>query len=166
MTLAAGGLPVSAVQLIAFLILLAVLHRFVFTRIAAAMRARSKRLQATFDEIRSKQDGVERTATEYTEKLRGIEAEARRRIDSAVQEGDRMRKEIETQAKKEREGRLARLQEEIRIEREKAVLELRQEAARMAVELADRVVAASVDDPMQQRLVARYLEALERVQRV
>jgi F-type H+-transporting ATPase subunit b len=159
------NLKVLIVQVIAFAILIWVLGKFLFGRIGQFLQRREEEIKGSFQKIEERQKEVERLTADYERRLQEIEKERDRKIQEAVQEGLARRAAIEEQAKKEADRERARALEQIQIERDKAILMLRQESARIGVEIAEKVLAESVTPDVQKRVVDRYLKELDAVKR-
>ena len=152
-------------QIIAFAIVMGILYKFVFTKIVAGVAAREERIRKTFEEIEAKQAGLIRELEEYARKIKEIEQAAATRMKEALEEGLKLRKDMEAEAVKRAEGEIARAEALIRIETDQATATLRREAARLAIEQAERMLG-KIGTDVQSRLVDRYLKEMEKVGKV
>lgn len=160
------NIPLTILQIVGFLILLGVLWKFVFGQVSGFLRQREEEIRRSFEEIEAKQKEGEIKLAQLNERLAKIEHEATRKIQEAVKEGIAMRDQIREEARKQAEADLARHQEALRIDKEKAILELRQLTAKLMLEITEKVLQESVSPELQGRLVSRYVAELERMQKV
>ncbi len=72
-----------------------------------------------------------------------------------------MREELLQKARKEGEEVLRQGREEMEREKRAAVREIRGVAADLALAAAEKLVQERMDDPVQRRLVERYLEEMD-----
>ena len=79
-------------------------------------------------------------------------------IEEARKTADQLRADIQARAEREAAATVAKAQEEIRAERDRVFQELRGEIGEIAVELAERVVGASLDAKSHQRLIDEYID--------
>ena len=92
------------------------------------------------------------------ELLRGIEAQARQRIQQAVTEGQKVAAEIKAQAHVEAQQRVARAGDEIEREREKAKELLKEHIISLAVRSAEKILRENLDDKAQRKLAAEFID--------
>jgi ATP synthase F0 subunit b len=165
----AGGLPhwvtMLISQTIAFVILAAVLWRFVIPVLRRMLSDRSRAIQDRFDQLaRDTREASERLAA-IQSKQADVASEAKRRLEAALAEGARARDQALAEASAQAGGELAKARRTIEIERDKAVLELRAELARLTLEVTERTIDALMDEKTHGRIVDRYLEGLEKAAR-
>ncbi len=91
------------------------------------------------------------------QKLKGIESQARTRIQEAVTEGQKLASEIKADAQEQARARLLRADSEIEGERVKAQKALHEDLARMAVLGAEKILRQKLDEKEQRRLIAEYI---------
>lgn len=163
---AAGQTTVVILQIVAFVVVFAVVWKFVITKVFKAMAKREEDIRKRFEEIEARQIAVDQQVKEYNRKLQEIEQEAAVRMKAAVEEGLKLRAEMEVEAKRRADEEIARTQTLIQIESDQATITLRREAARLAVEQAERLLAQAMTPEMQSRLVDRYLREMDKVKQV
>ena len=163
-----GGInwTIVILQFIAFGVVVAILWKFVITKVFVGMTKREESIRVKFSEIEAKQAEVEQQVREYDRKLHEIEQEAAGKMKAAVTEGLRLKAEMEAEAKRRAEDEIARTKTLIEIESDQAKVSLRREATRLAMEQAERLLAQAMTPDLQNRLVERYLQEMERVKQV
>jgi len=86
------------------------------------------------------------------------EAQARQRIQQAVTEGQQVAAEIKVQAQADAQERLARAEDEIHREREKAKELLKQHIVGLAVRTAEKILRQNLDDKAQRKLASEFID--------
>jgi F-type H+-transporting ATPase subunit b len=138
------NLWVTLVQFIFFMLLFVVMWRFFFTRIVDALHKREEAVDTILHDIDMKQKMVDQHMKDYTRRMQEIEQEATLKIQAAVKEGQKVKGEVEAEAKRRADEELARGKAQIQKEKEQAMAALQKEATRIAAEIAARVLQESV----------------------
>ena len=147
---------------IAFVVLLLVMAKFVAPRFEEVFQARREAIEGGIERA----EAMQREAKEALEKYRAQLAEARSEAaqirDHARAEGQQILEELRTQAQQESARIVARGEEQLATARQQIVTELRGQIGALAVDLAGRVVGASLaDDARRRGTVDRFLEELD-----
>lgn len=106
-----------------------------------------------------KQDAIA-LKEEYDTKLRNINAEADEILDAARKKALKQQNEIIDQAKQEAARILARAENEIELEKKKALEDVKQEMISIASLMAAKVVAANIDTTIQDSMVDETLKEI------
>ena len=146
--------------IVIFLAVLAVLWRFAFGPILAAVNAREDGINQALEEARNRQAEAERLLQEHKEQL----ADARRQAQEILAEGreaaGRIQKDIEGKAREEGEAILARAKAEIEREKDAAVEVLRTEAVDLALAAASKLLHQKLDGEQDRKLVMDFVDGL------
>jgi F-type H+-transporting ATPase subunit b len=146
--------------IVIFLAVLAVLWRFAFGPILAAVNAREEGINQALEEARSRQAEAERLLQEHKEQL----ADARRQAQEIMAEGrdaaGRLQKEMEGKAREESEAILTRARAEIEREKDAAVDQVRREAVDLALAAASKLLHEKLDGEQDRKLVMDYVDGL------
>jgi F-type H+-transporting ATPase subunit b len=139
--------------LVSFFILLALLKKLAFPPILKAMKAREETIRGQLDEAqKTKQEAVS-LLEDYRKQLAEARAEAHKIINEGKSLGENVRKEIVQKAQEESNQIVKRAQEEIELQKQKAVLELQERIADLSVRVASKVISRSLDPQDHRRLV-------------
>ncbi len=149
------------IQAAAFLLLLWILKRFALPHLRKALTGRSGSIRDTYRKIERDTSDSEVQAAEARDRLARIGEEARRRTDAALQEGLKIRETMIAETRDQARAEMEKVGREIDTEREKAILEVRLEAAQLTLQAAERIVGQSMNEQVQGRLVEGYLNRLE-----
>lgn len=150
--------------LVAFLLLLFVIKKFVSPRFEALYEERTAKIEGGIEKAEQAQAEAQRTLEQYKEQLAEARAEAARIRDDARAEGLQIVEELREQAQAESARIVAQGQHQLDAQRAQIVAELRADLGRTAVELASKVVGESLEDESRRRgTVDRFLNELDAV---
>ena len=151
------NIPVLVAQLINFFLLLVVLRIFLYRPILDVLDRRSQRIR---EGLEAAEQSKEQAAQAEQEVARQIE-EARRQgqtlIAQAQEASTRIQEESRNQSRREGEVLLERARNEIQLERDQAIAELRREFADLTVAAAEKVIGQSLDRQAHRRLIDEVL---------
>ena len=152
-------------QVISFAILATALWFLVIPVLRRMLASRTKGIQERFDELaRDTQEASDRLAA-IKAKLADIASESKRRIDLALAEGAKAREQAVAEANAQAAAELAKAKRTIGLERDKAVLELRTELARLTLETTERTIDSLMTEKLHGRIVDGYLDEVEKAAR-
>jgi F-type H+-transporting ATPase subunit b len=150
------------IGLIAFGILAFVLMKYVWPRMEATFEARRDAIEGGIKRAEDAQNEAKRLLGEYRQQLAEARTEAAQIRDNARAEGQRIIEEMRTTAQEESARIVQRGEEQLTVQRQQVVRELRGEIGSLAVQLAERVVGESLaGDSGRQRTVDRFLDDLD-----
>ena len=145
-------------QILGFLILLWVMRKYAWGPILASLEARRQKIAGDFEAARQAKADADATKLELENELKGIEAKARQRLQEAVAEGQKVAGEIRAQAQSEATARMARAEDDIAREREKAKEMLKEQVISLSMKTAEKILRQRLDDPAQRKLVGEFVE--------
>ena len=134
--------------ILTFLVLLALLSKFAWKPLLAALQARSERIAQSLDEARRAQEEMARVKRESAEIIRQAHVEASTIVSSSRSDAERVREETKQKARAEAVAIIAAAQRQIDAEAVRARDDVRREAADLAVAIASKLIRRniSVDD--------------------
>lgn len=144
-------------QLVAFLILLAVLQRFAYPVLIKTLEERQKRIQEGVENAAKASQDLKNAEKRVEAMLNDARAESQKVIASATHAAERLKADIEQQA--QQRGREIEQQAAKRIEQQiaQAKAELRAHVADLSIAAAERVIGQSVDSATNRRLVDEFV---------
>jgi len=145
-------------QILGFLLLLWGLSKWAWGPLTAQLEARKQRIAAEFAEAERRQKAADALKSRLEQDLKGIEVQARAKLQEAVAEGQKVAAEIRAQAQKEAQDRLARAEDEVMREREKAKEILKEQVIQHSLTTAEKILRTKLDDPAQRRLTAQFID--------
>ena len=150
------------VELIAFLIMLFVLGKYVVPPINRAMTARQEAIRKEFADLEEAEADARKAEKEYKDQLADARHEAAKIRENAREQGAAIIAEMRKQAQQESERILKHGRAQLEAERSQAITSLRTEVGSMATLLASRIVGESLDDDERRaRTVERFIASIE-----
>jgi F-type H+-transporting ATPase subunit b len=141
------------VQVVNFLFLLAILHRFLYKPLLAKMEERTAAIKKSLDEAQAARAEAARQQDENATRLRAAYAEAQSIRAAALKEAaDEQRKLVDgarREAQQLVESAKAQMESDVRRARE----ELRREVSEIAITVAEKLVRRSLRDEDHRRIV-------------
>ena len=148
---------VIAAQVVGFILLWALLARFLFRPVVGLLDARKEEVKLTYENADAERAKAEEFRADYETRLAGIEAEARARIQTAVGEAESAKDQIMSDARSRSEDILRRGQEQLDREREKTLAQLREAVVDISLDAASKVIGESLDDQKHRKLVSDFV---------
>jgi F-type H+-transporting ATPase subunit b len=150
------------IGLIAFAILAFVLMKYVWPRMEATFEARRDAIEGGLKRAEDAQNEAQRLLADYRQQLAEARTEAAQIRDNARAEGQRIIEEMRATAQEESARIVARGEEQLSVQRQQVVRDLRGEIGTLATRLAERVVGEELTDSgARGRTVDRFLDELD-----
>ena len=147
-------------QAIGFLILFLLLRAYLFGPVGKILQAREQEIAGNLAQAAQERTKAEELRSDYEGHLAVIREEARTEMQRAVREGQAERERLIAEARTEREELLHRAATEIELEKRKALIELRQQTADLALAAATRALRTSLDEAAQRRAIDQFITEL------
>jgi F-type H+-transporting ATPase subunit b len=147
--------------LITFLLVLWVLKRFAFTRIAELLEARRRSVQENLEAAEKARDDAHQLLEEYREQLAAARAEASQIVERARKAGEDERARMQEDLQAERERGVAAAQSAIQAETRQSLDKIRAEIAALTLQATEAVLAKKLDDAESRRLIEEALAGVD-----
>jgi F-type H+-transporting ATPase subunit b len=146
------------VELLTFLLMLAVLARWVYPEIVKVAEARQRAIAQQLEEAEKARADSEARLQEAQAKLDDARKTAQQLIEAANKSGEQVRQDLKQKAEEEarRIGESSR--KEIEAERERALQSARDEVAGLVVVATEKVIGETLDEPRHRRLIEKAIE--------
>lgn len=154
-------LPLVLTQVLGFLVLLWTLRAFAWGPLVGLLEERRARIAGAFADADRRREEADALRAKYEQELRGIEAQARQRLLEAVADGQRVAAEIRNEAHAKAAAHMARAEEEVQHQREKAREVLKRQVAALSVRTAEKILRERLDEPAQRRMVERFIDEVD-----
>jgi F-type H+-transporting ATPase subunit b len=145
-------------QIVGFVIMVFLLRRFAWGPVLGLLEARRQKIAGEFEEAERRKAEAAELKTRYEVELRGIEAQARQRLQEAMAEGQKLAAEIKSQAQSEATQRMQQASDEIAREREKAKEILKEQMIALSVRAAEKILRQKLDDQGQRKLAGEFID--------
>jgi len=150
-------------NLLLFLILVAVLSKFVWPHILAGLNARDEKIRHDILNAEKANKDAQQTLAQYQQQLAAAHAEARKLVDQAKADGETLRQRMLADAEKEIGRAKQHATDEIGQARHQAVQELHAHAAELAVSIAEKILQRQITEQDNRQLVEQSLAELDKL---
>lgn len=159
---AIGGLQVGdiLVQLLFFLVLLAILKKFAWGPVMNKMEERENYVAGEIDAAEKNRAEAEQAQKEAQEQLDQVKQEAQKMMEEARATGEKQEKDIIAAARVEADRMKEQAQKDINNEKEQAVEALRGQVASLSVMIARKVIEKEISEQDQDKLIDEYIQEL------
>ena len=151
------SLPALISNLINFAILLIVLRLFLYKPVLRLLDERKRRIQEGLERAEQAAAQASASETEAREAIERAQQQSREFVQQAQEAAAQLRAQLEERARADAERIVARARDEVRVERDQAIEQLRREFADLTITAAERVTRQSLDRAAHQRLIDEVL---------
>jgi F-type H+-transporting ATPase subunit b len=145
------------VELVTFLIMLAILARYVYPEVVKVAEARQRAIADQLKEAEQARTEAEQRLKEAEAKLTDARKTAQGVIDAATKSGEQVRQELKQKAEEESKRTVEAARKEIEAERERAIQSVRSEVANLVVAATEKVIGETLDDAKHLQLIDRAI---------
>lgn len=161
------GLGISVTGLIAqfvnFILLLVILRAVAYKPIMRMLDERSARIRESMERAEEIKNQAARTEEEFARRLAEARRESQEIIGQAEKIADRLRQDEVDKTRQQLEALRTKALDDIALERERAVTDLRKQVADLAILAAGRAVGRSLDQTSQYRLIQEAMSEAEKL---
>jgi F-type H+-transporting ATPase subunit b len=148
--------------LVVFGLLVVILWRYGWPSLLKSVEEREARIAKQLADAERANAEATRLLEEHKRALAQARSEAQEMLTAAKSVAQKEREQLLARTREEQERLLERARREIGAEKEKAILELRQEAVDLSIAAASKLVEANLDSDANRRLVLDYLATIGR----
>ena len=149
---------------LAFSIIFVFVWKWVLPAADKALAARQEAITGQLTQAETAKQEAESLLDDYRKQVSQAKTEANTIVEGARQAADVLRADLVAKAEAEAESIRGRARTDAGTEMERAAAQIKDEVAALSLELAQKVVAGSVDESAQQTLVDRYIDDLEHLE--
>ena len=146
------------IELIAFLVMLALLARYVYPVILQYAEARQRAIAEQLREAEESRKQAEARLQEAQAKLDDARRSAQGVLDAAEKSGEQLRQELRSKADEEARRTVDNARKQIEAERDQAIRSVRSEVADLVVTATEKVIGETLDDQRHRRLIEKAIE--------
>jgi F-type H+-transporting ATPase subunit b len=150
-------LGLSFWTLLTFLIVLFILKKFAFGRIAALLDERRSSIERNIGAAEAARAESEKLAEEYRQQLATARQEATEILERARHSAEEQRRKLQEDINAERERGIAQAQAAIQAETRQALDRIKREIADLTITTTERVLKRKLDEAEQRRLIDEAL---------
>ena len=141
------------VELITFLLMLAILARYVYPEIVSRAEARQRAVAEQLKQADQARADAEAHLKDAEAKLADARKTAQSVIDAAAKSGEQLRLELRQKAEEESRRAVENARKEIEAERDQAIRSVRTEVADLVVLATEKVIGQTMDDSKHRQLI-------------
>jgi F-type H+-transporting ATPase subunit b len=153
-------LPLLLAQIISFLVAVFILWRFFWGPLTQMIERRRNEIHKDIEDAKKGREEVDEIRKEYAEQMSEIEDRAKKILEAATADGRSARDEILKSAHEQARAFLQNAKDEIVIEKELAMKELKTETVDLAVLIAEKILKQSVDTSTKERMLDDFIQEL------
>lgn len=154
-------LQVACVQIGVIILMFPLVELLFIKPLKEAMDARSKELEETFAEADQLKQRMLELKQDYERRLEAAEAEAREKIQAALNEANLMKENILAEAKSQAEEIRERTLEDLEQEKQKIMVDLRTQVVELTLMATEKLIGESMNEQKQRELVEHFIETAE-----
>jgi len=147
--------------ILTFLVLLALLAKFAWKPLLAALESRQASIRKALDDAAQAKLELERLHVESVQIIREARVEAESIITKSRADAERLRAEMKEKARAEADAVVRNAQRQIQLETTRALQQIRTEAVDLSVMIASKIIQRNLSKEDNERLIE---EALKQVQ--
>lgn len=159
------GIPLDLGKTVAtigvFLILFPVVKSFFVNPLSEAINGRAAELESTFSEAESLRAEMASLKTGYEKRLAETEAQAREQIQAEIRRAQELRAQLEADARQRADDYLKKAQEEIDIEKNRVITDLRIHVVDLTLGATEKILGENVDSERNRKLVNEFIDKIE-----
>jgi F-type H+-transporting ATPase subunit b len=145
------------VELITFLVMMAILARWVYPEIVRLAEARQRLIAEQLTEAEKARADADAQLKEAEAKLAEARKTAQSVIEAATKSGQQLRQELKEKAEEEAKRLTGAARKEIEAERERAIQSVRNEVAGLVVAATEKVIGETLDEGKHKQLIERAI---------
>ncbi|MEY4226821.1 MAG: synthase subunit [Actinomycetota bacterium] len=154
-------LGLSLWTLVTFLIVLVILRKYAFGRIAALLDERREAVRQNLQAAEDAREEAERLLDDYKQQLAAAKREAAEILENARATATEQQRQLVAELSAERERGIAAAQQAIAAETQQSLDRIKQEIADLTLLATEKVLGRALDDKEQKRLVEEALAGVD-----
>jgi F-type H+-transporting ATPase subunit b len=160
-----GPLQLNAtflVELIAFLVMLGILARWVYPVVIAAAEERQNRIKQQLEQAEQSRNEAEQSRRQAEAEIQKAREQAGQIIERANRAGERVEQEAQEKAREEARRIVEGASRDIEAERQRAVHAIRQQMADIVEAAVGKIVGDSLDGERHRKLIDAAIDQVEK----
>jgi F-type H+-transporting ATPase subunit b len=141
-----------------FLVLVAILSKFLYKPVLNMLETRKEQVRNDLDKAEKAKVEAQQIKDEYAKQMEQAKQEARLIIEKATKVGDETRESLIKETREETARMTEKAKEMIRLEKEQALNQLRDEVATLVVLAAGKVIDKTIDQEAHTKLIRDFIE--------
>jgi F-type H+-transporting ATPase subunit b len=156
----AGDIGNAFWTVLIFVLVLVVLGKYAWGPVLSTLQTRESFIHEALAKAKADRDAAEARLKEYEERLAGARAEATAIVDEGRRDAEAVKRKVEADAKAEADKTIERAKREIQIATDTATKNLYELSARLATDMAARVIGRELSPQDHERLIAEAIDGI------
>jgi len=148
--------------IITFVCLAILLRAFAWKPLLEALHKREEDMRSSLERAEQAKQEAERLLKENQEKLSHFEEDGKRIIEEHRAMGAKLKDDMLEKASKQYRNMMDQAKQEIDRDKEKALIQLRNEIASLAIQAAEKILDVTLDESKHRKIIDSYLKELPR----
>jgi len=148
------------VELLTFLLMLAVLARYVYPEVVKVAESRQRAIAEQLRLAEQAKTDAEARLKEAQKQLEDARKTGQQVVDSANRSAEQARQDLRQKAEEEASRIAESARKDIEVERERALQSARDELAGLVVVATEKVIGETLDEPRHRKLIERAIEEI------
>ena len=144
--------------LINFLVLFGLLTAILYKPVLKLLDERAAKIKESLEQAEKIKEQTSRSEEQIKAAVEAARKEGQVIIAQASQIADKIKEEAKEGARKEADAIISKARDEIKLERDKSIAELRSEFSNLTILAAERVINESLDAPKHRKLINEVLD--------
>lgn len=149
------------IELVAFIVMIAVLRKYAYPRIAKVAEGRQKLIADQLAQAERRSREAEERLKQAEAKLVDARAQAQEVLAGAAKSGEQLREELKARGEEEAQRLVDKATREIEAARQQAVESVRSEVADLVVLVTEKVIGEALDARGHRRLIDQAIKEVE-----
>lgn len=159
-SLLAGDIGNVVWTVLIFVLVLVVLGKFAWGPILSTLQTRESFIHEALAKAKADRDEAEARLKQYEERLANARAEATAIVDEGRRDAEAVKRKIEADAKAEADKTIERAKREIQIATDTATKHLYELSAKLATDMAAKVIGRELSPQDHERLIAEAIDGI------
>ena len=147
--------------IVTFLVLLALLAKFAWRPLLAALESRQNAIRKSLDDAVQAKAEMERLNQESARIIQAARAEADSIVTRSRTDGERLREEMKQKARAEAEAVVKNAERQIQLETARALQQIRRETVDLSIMIASKILQRNLSKEDNERLIEEALKQVE-----
>ena len=147
--------------IITFLVLLTLLAKFAWGPLLRALESRQELIRKSLDDAQQAKQELERLQQESAQIIRQARVDAEAVVSQSRSDAAKLREEMRQKAKAEADAIVKGAERQIQLEAQRALQQLRQEAADLSVMIASKILKRNISKEDNEKLIDEALKQVE-----
>ena len=147
--------------ILTFLVLLALLAKFAWRPLLAALETRQEAIKKSLDDAEKAKQELARLQQESAKIIEQGRIEADLILTKTRSDAERLREDLKVKAKEEADAKVRNAEQQIQLQTRQALQDIRQEVANVAVMVASKLIERNLAKEDNDRLITETLKQIE-----